>query len=521
MFEKWNFQVTQSLPQKLSGFYLFLGDLNRFAKKKSAPSLDTETHRRIFEKIQKKLKDLEAPKPKSLPSVHVEISTLEGDHFCVFLFDSTSSPFDRQSLLAEHLGNFLSELEADDTPSLVVEIDDGLGGDLQRKLLSEFLLLARTHQWKPKKYVQEKAGKDKKPKATKKGCEFWILSRLSDSEVETLKVQAFSLGEAVNRVRSLAETPANELTPTKYRSRISEMVASHKGVKMSFLDFAKLKQMKAGAFLAVAQAAGEKAGAGILRLTYRPANKLKNPSVALVGKGICFDTGGYNVKTEAYMLGMHRDMTGSAVALALFLHLVETQWPGPLDAYLALAENHISPEAFKMNDVVHALNGLSIEVVHTDAEGRMVLADTLTLAAQAKPDLIMDFATLTGACVYALDSRMSGVFSTDEALGRIAVEAGRESGERVWPFPLEGDFYRSLDSKVADIKQCHIKGAGDHIYASCFLSRFLPEGQEWLHVDLATENREGGLGLIKSETTGFGVRFAREFLDRYVQEKGK
>jgi leucyl aminopeptidase len=522
MFEKWKFQVTQTLPQKFNGYYLFLGDLNRFSKKKSAPSLDADLHQRLFGKIQKKLKDVDTSERHTLPSVHVEASTIDGDHFCVFLWDTQAASFDRQSLLAQHLTAFLTELESEESPNLVVEIDEGMSIELQRKLLSEWLILARTHQWKIKKYTKAKpADKAQNKKAQKGRCEFWILSRLSDQEVETIKTNSFSLGVAINRVRTLAEMPANELTPVKYRSEIEDILTSYKGIKTSFLGYKDLKRLKAGAFLAVAQAAGENSGYGILRLTYKPAKKLKHSPLALVGKGICFDTGGYNVKTGNYMLGMNRDMTGSAVALSLLLHLADTEWPGQVDAYLALAENHISPTAFKMNDIVYAMNGLSIEIIHTDAEGRMVLADTLTLASQAKPELILDFATLTGACVYAFDQRMSGVFSTDESLGTLAVTAGRECGERVWPMPLEDDFHRSLESKVADLKQCHTKGAADHIYAACFLSRFMPVGQKWLHVDLASENRDGGLGLIGSETTGFGVRFAREFLDRYYGDETK
>jgi leucyl aminopeptidase len=519
MLEKWNFKSVESLPNKLNGYYLFVGDLERYRKRKTSLSLDANVHGRLLQKLEKAVDDLAKPQWHRLPCASVEMSTLDHDHFCVVLMDPARSAFDRQSLLAKHLTSFLDNLASDQHSSLILELDEGFPVELQEKILSEFLILSRCFSWKPTKITNEPAGAKKKSTLSKSDCNLWIISRIDENKIATLKSESLSLGKAINRVRQLAETPANYLTPAKYRDQVDELLKGYKGIKSTFFDVASLKRKKAGAFLAVTQAEGPGSDAGILKLSYKPAKKVKHPLVALVGKGICFDTGGYIVKTGTHMFGMHRDMTGSAVALALFLHLVEQNWPGPLEAYLALAENHISPTAYKMNDVVTASNGVTIEIVHTDAEGRMVLADTLAIASESKPDLIMDFATLTGASVHTFDGRLSGVFTPDDDLGRLAIQAGRESGERVWPLPLEEDFYRDLESKVADIKQCHIKGAGDHIYASCFLSRFLPAGQNWLHVDLATENREGGLGLIGTDTTGFGVRFAQEFLDRYFESR--
>ncbi|HUY83141.1 MAG TPA: hypothetical protein VMU86_01090, partial [Steroidobacteraceae bacterium] len=151
---------------------------------------------------------------------------------------------------------------------------------------------------------------------------------------------------------------------------------------------------------------------------------------------------------------------------------------------------------------------------HTDAEGRMALADTLALAARTKPRLMLDFATLTGACVYSLTERMSGVFTNRPALAQKLVDAGRESGERVWTFPFDSDFDSDLESKVADVVQCTTEGKGDHILAARFLSRFVPRTVPWLHVDLAAGLRRGGLAHIGSDVTGFGVRFTLELLAR-------
>jgi leucyl aminopeptidase len=312
--------------------------------------------------------------------------------------------------------------------------------------------------------------------------------------------------------RWLSALPANELTPGVYR-RFVAALARKEGWRMRFLDHKALAREGAGAFLAVAQASPVP-DAGIVHLRYRPRAHTGKPALALLGKGICFDTGGVNVKTAKYMNGMHEDMQGSAVALGTLLALTRLGFDRPVDCWLALAQNHIGSRAYKPNDVVRACNGTSIEVIHTDAEGRMVLADTLALASRGKPRLMIDYATLTGACIYALSSRYSGVFSNRDALHGPLTAAGRESGERVWPFPIDEDFDEPLKSNIADVKQCTLEGEADHILATRFLQRFVAEGIDWVHVDLAASNHKGGLGHIPTDTTGFGVRLTLNLLLR-------
>jgi leucyl aminopeptidase len=237
----------------------------------------------------------------------------------------------------------------------------------------------------------------------------------------------------------------------------------------------------------------------------------------LIGKGIVFDTGGNNLKPFRGMLDMHMDMQGSAVALGLMITLSALKVPYAIDTWLAITENRISARAYKSQDVVTASNGTTIQVIHTDAEGRMVLADTLALAAASEPDLMIDYATLTGTCVSALTSRYSGVFTNRPQMHDALITAGRESGERVWPFPLDEDFDDSLRSSVADIKQCAEDGAGDHIMAARFLSRFVPKNIPWLHVDLSAAQHKGGLGHVPTEFTGFGIRFTHALLDDHLR----
>ena len=313
-----------------------------------------------------------------------------------------------------------------------------------------------------------------------------------------------------NLARYLTALPPNELTPAMYRRRIEKLARGY-GWKTEFLDVKKLKTRGAGAFLAVAQGSPEP-DAGILHLRYTPKKKSTRKSLALVGKGICFDTGGTNLKPAKYMHGMHEDMEGSAVALGTLLALSELKTDFQVDGWLALAQNHIGPNAYKQNDVVKAANGKTIEVTHTDAEGRMVLADTLYFASREKPNLIVDYATLTGACVGALSTRMSGAFTNREKLVPILIKAGEDSGERVWPFPLPKDYEEALKSEIADIKQCTLENDADHILAATFLKNFLVNDPDWVHVDLSSGNHKGGLAHVPTDTTGFGVRFSLNLL---------
>ena len=309
--------------------------------------------------------------------------------------------------------------------------------------------------------------------------------------------------------RELTVLPPNELTPALYRQYIQKLAAKE-GWKYTEFDVEALRKMGAGAFVAVAQGSDPQ-DAAIVHLQHRVENAAK--TVALVGKGICFDTGGHNLKPARHMHGMNEDMNGSAVALGLLMVATRAAVPLNIDCWLAIAQNLISPHAYKQNDVITALNGTTIEIIHTDAEGRMVLADTLTLAARERPDAMMDFATLTGSMHAALGSRYSGIFSNRDDLVQKALAAGKSSGERIWAFPFDADYDAELESKVADIKQCTLEGEADHILAARFLSRFVDE-VPWLHMDLSASNNKGGLGAVGSDVTGFGVAWGIDMLAR-------
>lgn len=348
--------------------------------------------------------------------------------------------------------------------------------------------------------------KDKKPNALNAVN---IYGYAAEHQYE--QVNARVAGNAL--CRRLTFTPPNELTPTIYRAKIKEL-AGKNGWGHEEFDMSKLKEMGAGAFVAVGQGS-DPLDAAIVHLSYSPANAKKH--IALVGKGICFDTGGHNLKPAKYMNGMHEDMNGSAVALGILLAATQQQLPVKIDCWLAIAQNHIGPLAYKQNDVVKALNGTTIEIVHTDAEGRMVLADTLTLASREKPELIIDFATLTGSMATALGDRMSGAISNKPELLCQAISAGNAAGERIVAFPYDEDYESDLDSEVADIKQCTLDGGADHIHAARFLGKFLENDTPWLHIDLSSAMRKGGLGAVQTDTTGFGVGFGMQMLQAQLE----
>jgi leucyl aminopeptidase len=320
-----------------------------------------------------------------------------------------------------------------------------------------------------------------------------------------------AIAEGNHLARWLAQLPPNVLDTVGYRTALQQL-AQREGWSFRFHDVAGLEKLGAGAFLAVARANPHR-GAGIVRLTYRPrGSRRTGPAVALVGKGICFDTGGINLKPHKGMLTMHGDMQGSAVAVGILLALTRLQAPFPLDCWLAITENQIGPTAYRPQEVVRAANGVTIQVIHSDAEGRMALADTLALASREKPRLLLDFATLTGACVVAITDRYAGAFTNRAGLHDWLQRVGRDSGERVWCFPMDEDFDVALESKVADLQQCTPDSKGDHILAARFLSRFVEPDVPWVHFDLAASEHKDGLAHVPTEFTGFGVRYAVHLL---------
>lgn len=436
--------------------------------------------------------------PEEISSTPVSANLPSGALCAWTKVDTGKSRFEQQTCVRKAVQLLLEE-----NPS---EIQIAVYGDAsQKQALAELAVYAA---WVNGAVLpsrkSEKSGKKNAGKTSTKPLAKILLHGYKQADgFALLRAQA----EGNLLTRELTMLPPNELTPGAYRQRVKKL-AGNEGWKYKEFDLKALRKMGAGAFVAVAQGSDPEDAAIVhLQRIVKGAKK----TVALVGKGICFDTGGHNLKPARYMHGMHEDMNGSAVALGILLAATRAKLPVNIDCWLAIAQNHISPRAYKQNDIVTALNGDTIEIIHTDAEGRMVLADTLTLAAKQKPDVMLDFATLTGSMHVALGSRYSGIFSNRDALAQQALAAGKSSGERLCAFPLDADYETDLESKVADVKQCTLDGEADHILAARFLKRFVGDAP-WLHMDLSASSSKGGLGAVGSDVTGFGVAWGMAML---------
>jgi leucyl aminopeptidase len=266
-----------------------------------------------------------------------------------------------------------------------------------------------------------------------------------------------------------------------------------------------------GAFLAVAQGSDEP---GLMvALDYQPS-KDDEPPVVLVGKGITFDSGGISIKPSKDMDRMKHDMAGAAAVIGAIQVVAALRLPLRVVGLIPFTENLPSGKAYKPGDVIHSLSGLNIEVINTDAEGRMILADALTYAGRYEPQAIVDLATLTGACVVALGDDVAGLMGTDDELLARLQAAGEESGEKVWPLPLWDSYFKLMKSDVADLKNVDGRKAGA-ITAAIFLKQFVPEGVPWAHLDIAgCAWEEKGKPLVPKGATGMGVHL----LVRLLQE---
>jgi leucyl aminopeptidase len=397
--------------------------------------------------------------------------------------------------LQTHVRKALQLLLEEQPKTLTIVV---LGDEVQRHRAAELAVYCAWVNGLPLPVIKKKDERKPLKKIELIGCDAVV-------NFDALKAQA----EGNLLCRALTVAPPNKLTPSIYRKHIKRAAKEH-GWKHEEFDSKALHKMRAGAFLAVAQGSHDD-DAAIVHLSYKHSKARRN--VALVGKGICFDTGGHNLKPALYMHNMHEDMNGSAVALGILLAASQQKLAINIDCWLAIAQNHIGPKAYKQNDIVTALNGTTIEIMHTDAEGRMVLADTLTLASRAKPDLMIDFATLTGTMESALGNRYSGVLGNSELLLQAALMMGKQSGERLCAFPMDEDYEAGLESKCADIMQCGLEDCdADHILAMRFLNHFVEKNVPWLHVDLSASRCEGGLGAIATEVTGFGVAWGLAML---------
>ena len=288
-----------------------------------------------------------------------------------------------------------------------------------------------------------------------------------------------ALDEGMGLARNLANTPPNVCNPTYLADAISKL-ADADAVTVEVLDEDRIEELGMGAFMSVTQ--GSKTPGKLVIAQYRGGAPEDAP-IALIGKGVTFDTGGISIKPSASMDEMKFDMCGAATVTGATLAAVAAELPINLVTIVAGAENMPGGEASRPGDIVTTMSGQTVEILNTDAEGRLLLCDALTYAERFKPKSVVDVATLTGACVVALGSHASGLFSNDEDLSDSLVAAGQTSGDRAWPMPVWREYQSQLKSNFADMANVGNRNAGA-ITAACFLSRFAGKFK-WAHLDVA------------------------------------
>ena len=325
-----------------------------------------------------------------------------------------------------------------------------------------------------------------------------------------LKTRLDALTAGIILTRDLVSEPGNILHPDEYAKRILKLKKC--GIKVTVYDKKKLKKMGCGALLGVGQ--GSIRGSYIVTMEWNGASSKSKP-LAFVGKGVCFDTGGISLKPAKFMEDMTYDMAGSAVVVGLMKNFALRKAKINAVGVVGLVENMPGGNAQRPGDIVKSYSGKTIEVLNTDAEGRLVLADALTFTEEKfKPNLIIDLATLTGAIIVSLGSEYAGLFSNNDKLSKQLYEAGEKVEEKVWRMPLHKNYDKLINSKNADMQNINYVGGAGSTTAAQFLQRFIKNKTPWAHLDIAgmSFSKYGG-ALNSGGATGYGVRLLNKFVE--------
>jgi leucyl aminopeptidase len=333
------------------------------------------------------------------------------------------------------------------------------------------------------------------------------------SLVEAAVKKARIITDAVYFVRDLISAPANEMTPSIMAQKARE-IAGRKNVSCKVLDKEKMKEMGMNALLAVASGSHEEPKFVILEYA---GGKKKAPPIVLVGKGLTFDSGGISIKPAEKMDEMKSDMSGGAAVMGAIMAAADLKLPLNITGLIPATENLPGGSAYKPGDILKSYSGITIEVLNTDAEGRLILADALAYASEFKPEAVIDLATLTGACIVALGDDVIGMLGTDDKLKKEIEKAAQATGELVWELPLWEIYHELIKSDIADYKNAGGRSAGT-ITAAAFLSKFVGD-YPWVHLDIAGPawtNKDKAY--IPKGAAGIAVRLLVEFLRRRVRK---
>ncbi len=364
------------------------------------------------------------------------------------------------------------------------------------------------HGLKLKSYTFEKY----KTKKINKNISINVIGKNKPSLVDQIKFK--SIEEGSYYTRDLVSEPGNILHPDEYAKRLG--LLNKYGLKINIYDENKLKKLGMNTLLGVGQ--GSIRGSYLVTIEW---NGLKDKSkpLAFVGKGVCFDTGGISLKPAKFMEDMTYDMAGSAVVVGLMKSLALRKAKINAVGVVGLVENMPGGNAQRPGDIVKSYSGKTVEILNTDAEGRLVLADALTFTEEKyKPKFIIDLATLTGAIIVSLGSEYAGLFSNDDKLSKQLIHAGENVEEKVWRMPLNKNFDKLIDSKNADMQNINYLGGAGSTTAAQFLQRFIINKTPWAHLDIAgmAFSKYGG-ALNSGGATGYGVRLLNKLIEEYYE----
>ena len=362
------------------------------------------------------------------------------------------------------------------------------------------------------RYTEYLTGTRKPKPAVGRGI---LLTRTKpDAGLRAALADASIIAEAVNVARDLVNAPPNEMNPAALAEE-AKRVAKEAGVRCTVWGRAEI--VRRGMTLLAAVNSGSEHEARFIHLSYVPPVRARKKAarVVFVGKGLTFDSGGLSIKPAKSMETMKCDMAGGAVTLAIVIAAARLKLPVEVHGIIPSTDNVINGNAMRPGDIYRTLDGKTVEVLNTDAEGRLILADALTYARELKGDVMVDHATLTGACMVALGQWRAGLYATDDALRDRYLDAAKRSGEAFWPLPLDEDIKETIKSPIADIKNTG-DGYGGSIAAALFLREFVGESP-WIHLDIAgPAYLSSPHGVSPKGGTGFGIRTALEFIKSYA-----
>jgi leucyl aminopeptidase len=335
------------------------------------------------------------------------------------------------------------------------------------------------------------------------------------SEAQAGVVRGKAYGDGAVMARNLVNMPPNICTPSYMAERAVEM-ANRKKLRVEILEEGQMRALKMGALLGVSQGSANLPRFIILEHNADKAGSV--PTVVLVGKGVTFDTGGYSIKTSEGMIGMKADMGGGAAVISAMGIVADLDLPLHVVGLVPTVENMISDKAYRPQDVITASNGKTIEIISTDAEGRLILADALVYAKRYNPVAVVDIATLTGSCIIALGKAAAGLFSTDDGVSATLLQAGDFTEEKVWRLPLYAEYDKAIESDTADMKNSG--GAKNGVGTSAaFLKQFV-DYPVWAHIDMAGTmiDAEGNPTIPTKGATGYGARLLAHFVELWAQK---